>query len=330
MNDQTITSSPMLLDSTPTDPSTIDQPADLPPHTAPSPPPPPHPRTTDPREGRGPRAFRLGLALAILAVAAAVDVPLAKATFDLALELPEVVSWTVAAGVAAIAVAGAWKSGASLNRGRLGEAIGASAVPITVAVGLFVLRWNAHVFASATAAWEGSDSESAIDVASEQVLAIVMLLFFLATSVLAFFDGLHLTDDAGARVRSTAGRLAEVEANQVVEEGRLARLEEETAKGVQILRQTAIDEEHALAALDARRDELKAWARTEIARLLGDPAATSAVILAQRAADARDAAAANAASDGVAGGASNQAVSGPHSPADTDAPTAGVSTSKED
>lgn len=332
MNDPTIAPS-TTLDPTPTDPP-IQPPTDISGEAATTPPRPPHPRTTDPREEGGPRNFRFGIAFAILAVAAAVDVPLAKATFDLALELPELVSWTVAAGVTAIAVTGAWKSGASLNRGRLGEAIGAAAVPVTIAIGLFVLRWNAHVFASETAAWEGATSESTIDVASEQVLAIVMLLFFLATSVLALYDGLHLTDDAGARVRSTAARLAEVEAKVVVEEGRLARLEEETAKGVQILRQTAIDEKHALAALDARRSELKAWARTEIARFLGDPVATSAVIVAQRAADARDAAAStlNAATSSAISGAASGAESLPAArrPSDTDAPAARVSTPKED
>lgn len=330
MNESTTTSN-TTPDPTPKDPPihlVIDVPADLTTDAGLSTPRPPHPRTTDPREERGPRTFRLGLALAILAIAAAVDVPFAKATFDLALELPELVSWTVAAGLTAIAVTGAWKSGASLNRGRLGEVIGAAAVPVTVAVGLFVLRWNAHVFANETAAWEGTTSQSTIDVASEQVLAIVMLHFFLATSVLAFFDGLHLTDDAGARVRSTAARLAEVEAKKVVEEGRLVRLEEETAKGVQILRQTAIDEKHALAALDSRRDELKAWARTEIARLLGDPAATSAVIVAQRAADARNATASSA--NTVKSSATSGVVAGPEGLSDTDAPTAGVATPKED
>jgi len=248
------------------------------------------PRTTDPREEQAPRVRRIVLALAILVIAAGVDVPLAKATFDLALELPEFVSFVVAAGVTAIAVAGAWKAGASLGRGRRGEAIGAAAVPITVAIGMFVLRWNAHLFTSDTAAWEGATAGSTINTSAEQVLAIVMLLFFLGTSVLAFLDGLHLTDDAGARVRSTAARLAKAEKEAGAEHGRLVRLDEETAKGVQILRQIPIDEQHALDALDARSYELKAWSRVEIARLLGSPAATTAVISAQLASDARIAA----------------------------------------
>ncbi len=211
----------------------------------------------------------------VLAVGAAVDIALAKQAFDLALRLPEAWSWFVAIGLGLLAVAGAFSAGMVARAGHRAPAISLLGVPALIAVALFILRAFAHVFAPAEVAYEGSTVAEAGD--GELLLAWVMLLVFVATAVMAFFDGWKLVHPGRLRFRAVDARLARLELEHADRVGRVIRLRENLAIHLDQLDRIDRQRDVALAELAALADELQEWARLEIVRHLGDPVATSAL-----------------------------------------------------
>ena len=227
------------------------------------------------------RIAELVLGIAILTVGGLVDVALAKMTLDLALRLPEGVSWGVAIGVSAIAITAAWSAGWCARTRQLAGAVAAGAFSLFIAAALFALRWNEHAFSKGSASWEGTTTTG--DSSGGQALAWIMLLVFLATCGLALLDGYRLAD-IGRRVRETQLRFERANAAEADAAAAIVRLDEETAKATYVLRHIDEDSAAARAALEALRDELIAWSHIEIARVLGDPVATSGVTPSARAA----------------------------------------------
>lgn len=214
----------------------------------------------------------------ILALGAMVDISIAKASFDLILRGQEMVSWIVAIGITAIAIAGAWQSGSFMRDRKYWAAIVTAIVPLAAAMALFYLRWNGALFGNEAVLYDGVSGSAGGRTAAEEVEAVAMSAVFFATAVLAFFDGYELnTREADAlrhaEERHTAARQAVIEA-----EAEAARVPEEIAKQLVVCDQIDQELEEALQALVALAEETKAWARLEVARVCGDPVVTSAVI----------------------------------------------------
>lgn len=215
------------------------------------------------------------ISIAVLVVASLVDIALAKNAFDVALRLSEAMSWFVAGGVGLIAVAGAFVSGTLAKHRAWPIAVAVLVAPVLVGIALYVLRAGS-ADTQATVGFEGG-SGSLTGAADESILAPVMLLVFVATTILAFADGWRLTDPERSRFRALThtddaltGALAE-------KMGRVARLHEELAIHVAVLSRIDDDREIAIKALESVADELREWARIEVARVLGDPRSTSAI-----------------------------------------------------
>ncbi|MEB0004017.1 hypothetical protein QN357_13885 [Cryobacterium sp. RTC2.1] len=207
----------------------------------------------------------------VLTVASLVDVALAKSAFDSALRLPEFMSWFVAVGFSLVAVAGAFIAGVQAKHGHPLLAALAILAPATIAIALFVLR--THPTTSAAVGFQGQSSASAG--LEDTILAPVMLLVFIGTAVLAVIDGYHLTDPLKTRTARVRDLRAVAADTVSTKRGRVVRIAEEKIIAQHVLQQVPFELAVALNALEATADEMKQWARVEIAQALGDPTATS-------------------------------------------------------
>ena len=221
-----------------------------------------------------PRRFPV-LRTTLLVGIALADVVLAVPAFNAALR-----SWTGFSVVCAIAfslvtVLAAFTSGREYRRGHARLSVAAAAAAIAVIAGLFLLRLFAAGQLADTVAYEGGTA-AGDEMASELVMATVLAVLMGATAVLAWLDGRDLTpsrDESALRQTNTA---LEAKSGQVAAlEGVVEREKADRATAVYELRRIDPDLADALRALDALALELVELARYEVARHLGDPAATS-------------------------------------------------------
>lgn len=223
------------------------------------------------------------ITLVILTVVAAGDLVLIKSTFDRVMGQYEIFSWILAIGLTVAAISAMYSAGAetktatAAGRTRTSSLKSTSLVVawVLLGVGLLWLRWNSQLFMGQTT-YEG-DSGAGTGQDLEHYLAIVLLMIYIATGVLAWVDGYKLTNGAAAAMRETRRQYRSTAADLAVKEGRVARLIENLA--IHRYELAAIDRERDLA-LRARDDlaaELKEHARVQLAMQLADPAATGVV-----------------------------------------------------
>ncbi|TDX03235.1 hypothetical protein [Kribbella sp. VKM Ac-2566] len=227
--------------------------------------------------------WRLSVRAVIIGIVAAGDLAVIKSTLDLALNLREFYSWLVAIGLTLGAITLAMAAG-RLYRRSTATGRSSTAVQIVVAsawailgIALFVMRWRSGTFQVTTVTFGGAAPPQADQEKQEHLLALLLAGVYLATGVIAWLDGHHLTNDAAAGLRAARSQAANVAKRQAALEGLVARLTEHTEIHRHELVQVDAGAEQAVAELEALALELKAFARYQIAVHLGDPAATGVV-----------------------------------------------------
>lgn len=234
-----------------------------------------------------PRAYRarLLLAIALLVIITAADLLLITTTFNRILRDAEWVSWVLGASLTVASLAAAFHAGAYSRRADADPrasrrartmAVGLGAGWAALGVGMFVLRWQAALFAPTAVAYDGA-AAAALAEFREQVLAVVLAAVYLANGIIAYHDGHKLTNPALAALRQARARLDALLPKLQAQEGRVARLVENLEVATQEHHRLPEERATAVAAREALAEELKAHARLQIALHLGDPAATGGV-----------------------------------------------------
>lgn len=227
------------------------------------------------REKPGARIRHKALSIAILVLASFVDVALAKTTLNLALRLPEPISWAIAICLGLVAVAAAFTAGIMHRKRQALMTAIATAGTLLIALALFTLRLGSGS-AETGGSYEGAEAATSTG-ASESVLAPVMLLIFLATSALAFIDGWRLTDPDRQNYLELLNEMEQARDTVSAQAGRVRHLQILRDQRVNEIANVDRDRRNALLAREALADQLQEWARIEVARVLGDPRATSGI-----------------------------------------------------
>lgn len=226
---------------------------------------------------------RLTVRALIIGVIAAGDLAVIKSTLDLALNLQQIYSWLVAIGLTLGAITLAMAAGRLFRRS---TATGRSSTVVqiivvlawaTLGIVLFVMRWNSGIFQTPTVTFGGAAAPQGDPEKQEHMLAMLLAGVYLATGVIAWLDGHHLTNDAAAALRAARSQAAKAARRQAELEGLVARLTEHAEIHRHELVQVDAGAEGAVAELEALAQELKAFARYQVAVHLGDPAATGVV-----------------------------------------------------
>lgn len=220
-------------------------------------------------------ALKVGVISTALAVATLADVFLAIPAFNGVLGESEILSFFCAVAFVVIAVGSALTGGREWRHGNRAASYAAAAAVLLLIAGLMVLRITAAGINSSSVAFEGAiaTEDGAL---TEVPIAVVFATLMLATSILAALDGYHLTVPKKVKAlralssaeRAAAGEIVRKEAEQTrliedlgAAEGKVERIDEEL--------------DIALRSNQALARELQELARTEIARHLGSPTATS-------------------------------------------------------
>lgn len=196
------------------------------------------------------------------------DLSLSKAPLDRFLGGYDLQSWLAAGTCALLAVFGAFMFGVYFQQGHRRVGFAWLSGPVLVAVATFILRWT--MTSTSVLGFTSSTSQTATTgsgSSSGPMAAVIALLIMLATATLAAGAGYNWAMNAAGRRKKKAAQGI----------GRVARLNEELAKHLWVLDQVPIEEARAHAHVDATRDELRDYARTEIVHVLGTPRATSAL-----------------------------------------------------
>lgn len=223
--------------------------------------------------------LRVFIKMVVVATIALVDVIIIKTTWNQVLGDYEVVSWILAVLTAVGGAALMWISGALTAWTRVypnvihtASAGCAGLAWAALGAGLFWLRWNAAELAGTAIAVEGQVADESV-AAGHQLMSVVMISLYLLPGVLAWIDGYQLSNPIEAHQRRTFAQLATLTE-------RSQRLEAEAVKvaALHVLHSDEIDlvPEHARLAKEANAalaNELRAFARSEILRRIGDPAA---------------------------------------------------------
>lgn len=218
------------------------------------------------------------VAAVIVGAIALVDVILIKTTWNQVLLEREIVSWLLAVLTALGGAALMWNSGSLTATTRIhpdpvrvaGSAATAAAWAL-MGAGLFWLRWNAAAISGAPVAVEGQVVDTS-ELDSHRLLAVVLIALYVMPGVLAWVDGYVLGNPVAAHQRRTYAELghlfplvADIE-GETVKVARLVALHHDEIEQVPEQSATARAANAALAA------ELRALARDEMVRRIGDPA----------------------------------------------------------
>lgn len=226
-----------------------------------------------------PRAWHRAAQYVPLAVAVVIDAVLAIPAFNAVLGDAEILSWLCAFGFSLLTVGTAYRGGHEARlRGRALSAILAAA-SVALIVAVFVMRMSAAAIQSAAApSYAGAPRSSAAS--TDLVLAVVMALVMLAGSIAAWVDGFRATKSPeAAAYEASQAHLTALETDRGECAASCSRLVDEAAWATYQLDRVDRDLAEALQGLDALATELQAHARFEIARVLGDPGATSGLDL---------------------------------------------------
>lgn len=223
--------------------------------------------------------IRAAVAMAIVAGIAVIDVIIIKTTWNQILLDREILSWLLAIFSALGGAVAMWTSGklTALHRvfpSRVKTVAAVLAVLAWAALGtgLFWLRWKAADLAEASATVEGQTATENTST-THQLMAIVMITLYLVPGILAWIDGYLLNNPIAAQQRRTfknlnliTERLQQVESKATM----VTHLVEMHQSEIAATSARAREANRANTALAA---ELMAFARAEILRRLGDPAA---------------------------------------------------------
>lgn len=229
------------------------------------------PLPTLPTTTRAHRAATAG-ALALTGTLLAGDLALVKPALDPILGESERLSWTVAATISIAATAVAWTTGTTTARHTDKRRIAPLALPVLlwtgVAVGLLALRYTA-------AAATNPDSTN-----EAWLTAALTSAVFAATAWLAAHHARTSADPLAARARAAHARATRALRRYDDLTGHTPRLTARVSELDLLLDRHRNEEQrlteqatHAQHAATALADELKAHARTEIARHLARPEA---------------------------------------------------------
>lgn len=212
--------------------------------------------------------------IAGLVLAGGADIVLAIPAFDGVLRGWTGTSIFCASAFAVITVLAAFSSGHELKLDHRGLAIVCASATIALIAAIFELR----IFAASlqASALYGGAAQPTNAAANEVPIASVMAALMIATSAIAFVDGWITTPlRQVTQLRTLDTALTAAGIALAIGEGQVARLDEDLAMAEYQLAHIDIDLEDAFHGLDAAMRELQELARTEIARNLCRPAATS-------------------------------------------------------
>ncbi|MBX3089878.1 MAG: hypothetical protein KF772_04765 [Cryobacterium sp.] len=215
-----------------------------------------------------------------LTLAVIVDTVLAVPAFDLVLRESELLSWLCAIGASVLTVATAFLSGktAKLELKKIAKLFGAAGLMTIISI--FVLRVAAATLQiSDTAGYAGGSGDSG-EGSSELIIAFIMALVMIAGSIAAWCDG-YLSTPAPKVTRFV---ISEIEVKGIEKEigehkEALSQLTDDCLYAEYQLDRIDEDLEVALKGVDAAILEFQGHARYEIARVLGNPVATSGLDL---------------------------------------------------
>ena len=252
--------------------------------------------TTAPAEPRYRRVeiggFRRGLTVTLMLVlfgAGVGDFVNAKTVFDLVFpESGAVYAWVLAVSLTALAIITTHAAGylwreAQHRRGL--KALSALVLAGWLAAGglLAALRVVSEPAAGTAASGQTGNPLAGLQngggaAPHSLVVALVLAAVWLATGLVSFAIGYLAHAPAGAAL----ARLESVRAKESQQLARALRDEYQAAhtEAAQRLHRARLHEawRQANARAGAHRDELRAWARSELVRVLGDPAATSDIL----------------------------------------------------
>lgn len=221
------------------------------------------------------RAIPITITTLLLIVAGLADVAMAIPAFNGVLGQSPILSFVCGVAFVSIAIGAAINAGRELKHGNRVAVYAAGVAVLLLISGLLVLRITAAGINSSAVAFEGS-APTQDGALAEVPVAIVFAALMLATSLLAAIDGFLLTVPRAVKnlriltqnqlhtdsqITSTDAELTRHVENLQMAEGRIQHLDQ--------------DLQDALAGLEAFSRELQEFARTEIARQLGSPVATS-------------------------------------------------------
>jgi len=229
-------------------------------------------------------------ALMVLLVAAGIgDFVNAKTVFDLTFpSSASYLAWTLAISVTTLAVVATHAAGYLFKEAgsrRSLKALGAAVMAGWLGAGVLLgaLRVAVASVASSSGASGSSNPFAGLNVGASQPhalgVAAVLGAVWVMTGFVSFAVGYLAHAPAGAALERIERQSARV-SKAVGEALRDERLAGHTLAVQQrhFARLTADGERLARQAADAHRDQLVAWARLELARALGDPAATNDVL----------------------------------------------------
>lgn len=214
----------------------------------------------------------------MVAAIALVDVVLIKTTWNQILLEREIVSWLLAILTALGSAALMWNSGSLTATARVYpdrvRTVGAATAVlawVSMGAGLFWLRWNAATLSGPALAVEGQLLDTS-EANSHRVLAVVMIALYLMPGVLAWIDGYLLGNPVASHQRRTYAEFGALRTLAASLEGEALKVAGLVALHQQEINQVAEQSRVAHAANAALAAELRALARAEMVRRIGDPA----------------------------------------------------------
>lgn len=212
---------------------------------------------------------------ALLIVAAFADVILAIPAFNGVLGESPVLSLFCGIAFVSIAIGAAVNAGRELKHGNRFAVYAAGLAVLLLVGGLLVLRITAAGINTSAAVFEGS-TPTEDGALAEIPVAIVFAALMIATSILAAIDGYLLTVSRQVKNLRVLTRSQQRNAAQIAStEAELTRHVENLGMAEGRIRHLDRDLEEAIEGLQSFARELQEIARTEIARHLGSPTATS-------------------------------------------------------
>lgn len=223
-------------------------------------------------------ARRRTLRVLLVGVVALSDVILIKSTWDVALQQPSWVSWTTAVMAALAGAALMWAAGHQVAWRRVYGGRGVAITALVLAwlalgAGLTYLRWTSGDLTTVVLDVEGAGVPTSGASDQHQVLALALLALFVAPGLLAFRDSADLHHPIAAEQRRSHEHLRRLRSQLEILEGEAVESDRLLTQAVVEAKNVLQRAEHSKRAQRALAEELKAHARAEILRQIGDPAA---------------------------------------------------------
>jgi hypothetical protein len=225
------------------------------------------------------RGAVLVLRLALVLVG---DLVMIKSTFDHVLRLQSAFSWALAVAMTLLAVPLAWMAGTQTRMALAHEGWVMAATLLAMAwavagAALFYLRYHAAELTQQVTGFEGSVVDGDAEQMKERLLAWVLLALFVATGVLAFFEGFTTTNPAAAQLHRLNVLVPDLARRVAEQQGLVTRLVDSRATHAHQLATVAERRAEARRAAEALAAEMKAHARVQLALALGNPSASEVV-----------------------------------------------------